>query len=273
MINWHSHPETLIENDIYSADFPRWTRKKVEEELGGTCVYFSGTVGGLLTPIGVNVPLRTESGEPVLENGQPELVEESIPAKAWSMGYIVGEYALKALAEQATPLEGELVIDTETVEFPFENIVFVLGFNSGILETYDGMIQDNPDKCGFYGCMPMTLAHLQLGIFHIVTIPGELFSELSIGRAASSYDWSDESEGAYGIKEYPAISGYREKLPQGHLLMEFGLANNEIGYILPESDYTQDSHPSNYEEYFSISKQTAGLVQQAIGALLERSHP
>ncbi len=65
MLNWHNHPECMITHKVYSADFPRWTRKKIDEELGGTCVYFSGTVGGLMTTLGVDVPERTESGEPV----------------------------------------------------------------------------------------------------------------------------------------------------------------------------------------------------------------
>jgi len=32
------------------------TRAELERSLGGTSVYFSGSVGGLMTPLGVDIP-------------------------------------------------------------------------------------------------------------------------------------------------------------------------------------------------------------------------
>ncbi len=105
---------------------------------------------------------------------------------------------------------------------------------------------------------------------HMITLPGEALSETSVGRPASSYDWTEKSGGEYGVKEYPAITGYRSSLPEGHLLMEFGLSNNEIGYILPYEDIHSSEHPDYYEEYFSAGLHTEEILREAVIRLLER---
>jgi hypothetical protein len=267
VVNWNCHPETLIEMNRYSADFPRWTRKKIEDTLGGTALYFSGTVGGMMTSLGLSVPERTQDGEPVLDNAQPVYVagdgEGDNERKAWSLGYIVGETALAAL-ENAEEMSGPLAVEMETVVLSLDNLVFVVGFQMGVLEPWDEMY-DAPE-CGIGGCIPQPVHYLHFGKLHILTIPGELFPELSVGREASNHDW----EGDWGVKDYPAISGYRAKLPEGHLLMEFGLTGGEIGYIIPESDYLPSEHPGNYEEYFTIAQSTAATLKAAYETMLEK---
>lgn len=279
MVNWHCHPETMISSKEYSADFPRWTRKRMDETLGGTSVYFSGTVGGLMTNLGVHVPEYNEAGEPVMMpvDGDVEGSEGSVRAlvydtgekQNWSMGYILADYAIAILAD-APKMEGDLFIDTEYIEMPFENLEFYVAHQLGVIPTYEDFIQDNPEFCGPYGCLPQKLHHLQIGKLHMITLPGELFPEHSVGREEEIYDWTNDEE-EWGPFTYEAIEGYRSSLPEGHLLMEFGLTNNELGYILPEGDYHVGAHPNYYEEYFSISRKTGGIVRNAIKALLERS--
>lgn len=264
LVNWHSHPETMIPLDIYSADFPHYLRRTVEAELGGTCVFFSGTVGGLQTPIGVGVPQRTESGEPVLEGGEPVYVEEDDEIKNWSLGYILADYVLALLAG-APALDPTLSVDTEEVRLPVENPVFMLAFDNGLVAPPLEIVQ-NDDDCKGFGCLSYSIIEIRIGRLHIVTLPGELFPEISVGREAQSVDW----EGEWGVKEYEAITGYQSALPEGDLLMEFGLANNEIGYILPKGDYLPSGHPNNYEEYFSLSKKTAEILRLGMIRVLER---
>ena len=277
LVNYHPHPETMIEKNVYSADFPRWTRKKVEDEFGGTCVYFSGTVGGMATPLGLNVPERDADGKPVMKDGKPVIVEEDGERKCYSMGYLLGENVIDLL-KQASVIDSRLILDFEPVDLPLENPIFALAFNMGILEPYDKAFEDK-EKCGPFFCLPMNFIHIQLGILHFVHMPGEVLAESSVGREASHVDYAAECEENgvkgcekdCGVKEYPAIVGYRNSLPQGHLLMELGLGNNEIGYILPESDYMCNSHPHYYEEYFTVSKSMEKLVRENVSKLLERS--
>jgi len=263
IINWHCHPETLIDSSEYSADFPRWTRKKVEDELGGTCIYFSGTVGGLMTNLGVEVPERDQDGTPVLVEGKQAFVAEDNEKKGWSLGYVIGEYALKAL-EDAEEIGGNLTVDTRIVKLPFENMVFVLAFQMGVLEEYDETIKDDKEFCGFFGCVPQPVTHLSFGKFHVITLPGELLPEVSVGREALAYDFGTE----WGIHDFPQITGYRASLPEGHYLMEFGLANNEIGYMIPQSDFHPNDHADYYEEYFSISEKTIEEISTNIKEML-----
>jgi|GEM_PF-2241380 len=268
VINWNSHPEAMIVYNEYSADFPHWARNTIEAAIGGTALYFSGTVGGMMTPIGLDVPEYTEDGQPVMDGDTQKVVSEDSDVKAWSLGYKVAEYALAAL-ENAEKISEPLKIETSSIKIPLENMVFVIAFQMGVLPEYDGMITDDMDFCGMSGCFPQVMQHITFGKLHIIPLPGELFPEISVGREESSYDWGTDEEGnEWGVMEYPAITGYRSVLPEGHILMEFGLSNNEIGYVLPESDYTLDSHPSHYEEYFSIGEGTAKLLSDAIIELL-----
>ena len=56
VVNWSNHPEAQgSNNQLVSSDFPHATREVLERDLGGTSVYFSGSVGGLMTPLGVNI--------------------------------------------------------------------------------------------------------------------------------------------------------------------------------------------------------------------------
>src|SRR5436190_2184932 len=46
LINWSTHPESLEDdNELVSSDFPHYIRQRVEAELGGTAVYFTGDIG------------------------------------------------------------------------------------------------------------------------------------------------------------------------------------------------------------------------------------
>lgn len=261
LVNWHCHPETMMTLNVYSADFPRWTRKKLEESLGGMALYLSGTVGGMMTSLRMAVPKRTQDGQPVLDGDEVVLVEEESAEKAWSLGYIVGEQVLRIL-DEAEPMDGELIAGAKTVLLPLENMVFFLGFQMGVLEPWDEMVES--EECGFGGCVPQPVHYLHFDRFHMMSIPGELFPEVSVGRPVSSHDW----EGTWGVKEYEAISGYREQLPEDHFLMELGLTAGELGYLIPKSDYFPSKHPGYYEEYFSIGTGTVDLLVEVFQEIL-----
>ena len=48
LINWNTHPESLEdENTVVSSDFVHYIRARVERELGGTAVYFTGDLGAV----------------------------------------------------------------------------------------------------------------------------------------------------------------------------------------------------------------------------------
>jgi hypothetical protein len=267
LVNWHSHPEAFMETKGYSADFPRWVREKVEGALGGTCLYLSGTLGGMITPIGVDVPGRDESGAPLLDGGAPVLVADRVRAKARSLGFVVAEHAIPAL-QAAERLEGALAVDREHLFIPVDTFLLAMAFKVGIIAQTDQLVfgNDHPEECDATACVHQDLLRARLGRLHLVTLPGEVLPETSVGRPSSSHDW----EGTWGVREYPAMTGYRASLPAGDLLIEIGLANNEMGYLLPATDILPDGHPGVYEEQLCVGPRIEGLVREGIGRLLAR---
>lgn len=262
LVNWHAHPEVLIGAREYSADFPRWTREKLEENYGGTSVYFSGTVGGLLTILEVSVPERTRGGAPVLEDGERVFIKENNETKAWSLGFVLAEAVIAAL-DQAEEISGSLKVDSIVLRLPFENEQFILAMKLGVIPGCE-LVTDDPDLCGRHGCLQQPIHHVRIGRLHFITLPGEVFPETSIGREEITHDYGDP----WGTHVYPAMTGYRSALPEGHMLVEIGLANNEIGYITPAADYEENDHPNYYTEYFSISEKTERILREAVTELL-----
>jgi len=269
LVNWHVHPEAMIGSSELSADMSRWVRLHLEKALGGTAVYLSGTVGGLQTILDEPFPARTEEGGLVLdENGQPTEVTENDEVKAWSAGHVIGELAVAALVG-ATTLSGSLSVDTAVVKLPFENPMMILGMSGGIIPEQP---LDTSDKaaCGSFGCLAYQAARVRFGALDLVTVPGEIFPETSVGRDESSHDWGSDENGTWGPKIYPAMVGYRDALPEGHILLEAGLAGTEIGYLVPASDYVPSNHPGYYEEYFCVSNRAEAALREGIRELLAR---
>src|SRR2546429_7764792 len=45
LVNWSGHPETLGgENTEITADYPHWLCQYVENHLGGTAIFFNGSI-------------------------------------------------------------------------------------------------------------------------------------------------------------------------------------------------------------------------------------
>lgn len=263
VVNWQSHPEVLIWMNRYSADFPRWARQKLEQVFGGVCVYFSGTVGGLLTPLDAPVPLYTVDGEPVYSGDDPVLVSENSEEKMWSLGYNVADSVTAAL-EDPRAIDAELAVESTVVEIPVLNPIHILAMVTGLVEPFDDLDTSRPWFCGLFGCAVQPLIHLALGQLHFVTLPGEAFAEMSVGRAEMSVDFG----APWGVSVFPAMTGYRSALPEGHLLMDLGLANSEYGYLVPGSDLHWLDHPDFYEEQYCISGQASDIIREGIVSLL-----
>lgn len=269
LVNWHNHPEAMIEHNVFSADFPRWTRQALEETWGGTAIYLSGTVGGLMTPIDVTVRGFTEDGEPILEDdGTPQIVTLGGEEQAWSLGWIIGAYAIAAI-EAAVPVETGLAVDVAHIEIPVDSFVLIASYQAEVLEATPGLVTDDPARCGVFGCLPADLHHLRLGDLHMISLPGEVFPESSVGRPEVVYDWGAAAGPPWEPWTYPAMTGYRAALPEGALLMELGLTNQEMGYFVPASDILPANHPDNYEEYFNISPRAEALIRDSVAALLK----
>jgi hypothetical protein len=266
LVNWHSHPEVVISSREITADFPRWARERIEEQLGGVSVYISGAVGGLQTPLGVHIPARDQQGLPVLDEfgGQTYLSGQSWEA-TWSQGFVVADAAIQALGEAPIVERPNLSIIVADLPLPVQNPVFLLAYFAGILEPVERLFEPQW-LCGLVGCADEFVALVRVGPVTLVTSPGETFPETILGREESVVDFGVD----WGPFTFPALDGYINYLGDG-VPMHMGLCGDEIGYMLPAADYHWIEHPDFYEESVSLGFGTETLYRQKVIEMLSGS--
>lgn len=96
------------------------------------------------------------------------------------------------------------------------------------------------------------------GVFRAALAPGEFCQDLWLGGASLTAD------GAYLKKDFP-FPALREAL--GEDLCVFGLANDAVGYIVPDNDYILGEFNNHYHELISLGERTGSTVVSALLAL------
>src|SRR5262249_20770901 len=136
VVQWNCHPETLdSKNTELSADYVGYTVKHLQEKHKCPVVYLTGTVGGLMTSL--HVEIKDDQGVP-LKDGTFEKTER--------YGGRVGELADRALAGakplKLTPIEPA----RREVFVPMENKVYQLGRQLGVLKRDAFLWNGDPYK-------------------------------------------------------------------------------------------------------------------------------
>lgn len=264
LLNWHSHPEVMIGQNMVSADFPRWARERLEARLGGVAVYATGAVGGLSTPTGVAVPARDEDGDPVMDGGEPVYVQEPGWAKTRSLGYVIADIAADAIdgaADEATP---DFSVRVEPLAIPVRNPIMMAAFVAGLVEyDWDDVVRGDRAFCGPLGCADERLALVRVGPVAMISSPGETFPETMIGREASVVDFGEP----WGETAFPAMDGFAH-LAAAPVLMHLGLCGDAIGYMVPSADRHPMGHPDRYEEDLDFSLDTEQIYSSAVRSIL-----
>ncbi|MFP5225525.1 MAG: hypothetical protein ACLGH3_08270 [Actinomycetota bacterium] len=229
MVNWSNHPEALASgNPFISSDFPHGTRQKMESELGGTSVYFSGSVGGLMTPLGYNI----EATNPA--TGEPYGSKVSL-ARTYYIGEKVADAAIAALADAPVESPSTLGIDAREVFMPGDNLTLRALNAAGIFDkpTYTAGVD-----LGRLGDEFKTqLVSVALGSVRFQTVPGELFPEIELG----GYGRPDCPQADTGRPYEPII---RDQWDDEHLFV-LGLGQDELGYIVPGYDFWMYGAPND----------------------------
>jgi len=261
LISWGDHPETLWSNNLMiTSDFPHYVREGIEKGVfskdslmkagvGGVAIYASAAVGGLMTThprLAVKDPFSGEEfKEPTFE-------------KAAAQGKQLANLALNAMDKPEEIIDSASIsIVAKTLALPLENTMFKLAAMLGVM------------KRGTTGWMKMKseLAVVKIGPISMVTIPGELYPEILNGGI--------EAPEGQDYKILPVeVPSIREMMPGKYKFM-FGLANDEIGYIVPKSQwdekapytYGRDSGP--YGEVNSLGPETAPTIHKNIKSMLE----
>lgn len=280
LVHYGCHPETLSSrNTLFTSDFVHAMRRTVEQGstwrraagrvgVGGTAIAINGSVGGMMTTLGVSVT-----------NPDGDTFTDASFDKADSIGQLLGEAALDALADASVADAPSLRVMANTFSLPVANPLYIFGFNAGVIER-DEITEDTPPQ------IVTEMALLELGPLRWLTIPGELLPEIAIG----GYDGSAlHSDAAALLDPDNSMPPDLDAAPQGPYLLErltpdggprpwiVGLGNDELGYIIPEYDFVlADSMPyfneadgDHYEETNSLGPQTAGILESEADRLID----
>jgi hypothetical protein len=271
LINYGCHPETVADDNLlFTSDYVHALRRTVEQGsdwkdaslekpgLGGPAIFINGAVGGMMTTLGVEVV------NPDGEMYGPGWSWE----KADSIGQLLGEMALDAVANGDDVADPRLRVINKRFRAPVVNTNFQLLFGQGIVERE---VFDNPDTGMQEIETEMTL--VELGPIQMLTVPGELLPELAVG----GYDGSQIFAPGQDLIQADNVNPPElDKAPQGPYIKDrmtgmyrwiVGLGNDELGYIIPEYDFKLAENPwieeaegHHYEETNSLGPGMAGLV-------------
>ena len=265
-INWHNHPETLgSDNHKISSDFPHYLRSYVEKHLGGTAVYFSGTLGCQIGP-GVPIPLWNENEEPVYTgqvgpSGQRirELVSSGNTDRTRSIGLEVGHEVVSAVRgnPEGYLSQAPLSVKSEPLDVAPTNFLHMVGTSS--VWNFDVQAEDltywYPGRCwGKYGCVRTDIALIELANLSILTGPAEIDPIYLYGREASRSTWVRGKKTF--TSDFKALEGVRKYMKGEHVAM-LGQAQNYLSYMVHLNDNVgalNFKHPNHYKEFATVSK-------------------
>ncbi|MCK3682839.1 hypothetical protein [Maribellus sp. YY47] len=260
VVAWGNHPETLwSKNLLISSDFPHFVREGVEKGVfngetlmkagvGGVCICMNGAVGGLMC---------THPSLAVKDPFTGEEFKEASFEKAAAEGKTLSMLALNAMEQPDAVIDSASIsLLVRTLSLPIDNSLFKLATALGVMDR------------GTSGWMKMRseLSAFNIGPMSFVTIPGEIYPEIVNGGVDAL------PEGDLGVQpvEVPPI----REMMSGDFKFILGLANDEIGYIIPKSQwdvkapFAYGREKAQYGEENSLGKETAPLLHKNIQEML-----
>lgn len=276
VVNWSCHPEVIgRENTLLTADYPGPLCARVEEKTGGQCLFLTGAIGGLMSP-----DTETENFYETARIGAA-VADAALALKTASGG--------KGLSYRSA-----------TARVPVENsryLLFLTALTGGhTLYTAEGK------PLAAWRAWPLSLRHLLFGLkekdrpwvetevsvldvgpARLLGMPGEVFPELAIG----GYDGRFSFGRPVVAKDGPAPDlaaapkgPYLRDLIKAPVPMLAGLANDMLGYMVPEYDFKVRPSksmlprwPGHYEETNSIGPSSTRILTEAAAGLLKEPRP
>lgn len=211
--NYPCHPEVLWElNPHITSDYVYYLRAEVEKQTDAPCIFFSGALGGMMTP-----DVKDHSFE-----------------EAEVMGRRLAGEGVEALRTVDSEQSAVISVKRKEVKAKLTNILYKLAFGRKLLP-------DVRDKKGY---ITTEVNLIKIGGLWLATVPGELLPKLGLQLKA----WMRKA-GAQ-------VTGV------------IGLANDELGYILPVEDFKYPWNPfkpgKHYEETNSIGKDITPKVMDTL---------
>jgi hypothetical protein len=267
LVQWNCHPETLgSKNTLVSADYVGYTVNDLRKRLGCPVAYFTGTVGGLMTSL--HVPIKDENGKE-LSDGTYEKTERY----GLQLAQSVDQALAAAKPVSLTPLE----VRSKQILVPMTNRLYLAARLLKVLEREAFQWTGDPYKAfpvpvPLEGskegkdqtlCIRTEVAVLKLGELEVAAIPGEIYPELVLGKVQDPVDPGAD------FPDAPVEPAVYQQLKGPHRML-IGLANDEIGYILPKRQW--DEKPpfcygrkqTQYGEVNSVGPEAGPIICKAV---------
>jgi hypothetical protein len=266
VVQWNCHPETLdSKNTELSADFVGYTVNYLSEKYLCPVVYLTGTVGGLMTSL--HVPIKDAKGT-LLKDGTFEKTE--------LYGKAIGELADRALADAKPVSLSPMAAHSRQVYIPLDNKGYQALRRIGTLKRDAFVWADNLDKAEADDgkdpkrrvALQTEVAWLRVGDLDIAAIPGEIYPELVLDKV------QDPPDPGADFPDAPIEPAIYKQL-KGPYRMLIGLANDEIGYIIPKRQwdekppYCYGRKSAQYGEINSVGPETAPILCKAFADLVK----
>ncbi|MBM3980006.1 MAG: hypothetical protein FJ304_06925 [Planctomycetes bacterium] len=266
LLQWNCHPEALSsKNTEISADFIYYTVKYLRESQKCPVAYFTGTVGGLMTTLGLTV--KDEKGK--------ELADGTFE-KTDRYGLLVAKLADKAIKGAVpitlTPFE----VRRRELLVPVDNNIYKLAHKFGTLDRTMYEWTGEPTPKTFTETKDVSkpvavkteVGYLKFGTLEVAAIPGEIYPELVLGKVQDPADpGADFPDAAIEPAIYDQLKGKHRML--------IGLANDELGYFIPKrqwddkAPYCYGLKKAQYGEMNSVGPDAAPVVCEAFKALVK----
>lgn len=246
-----AHAESLRgDNKLVSRDFPGRLCDAMTELTGDNTMFCSGPAGGLI----MTKAFVSDTGRQAVENLEI------------TSGRLI-EYAKAIMPENERELKPALQFSRTVFTVPLDNPAFALYKLLGILNNK----AVKADSATGHG-VETELAVLLLDDLAVTLIPGEIFPELVLGGETG---WMN-----YGAVNPRPLNQIAKENGIDQMIV-IGLCNDELGYIVPPSDFlinqdapyieriTDGIGEDHYEETNSVGPACAQSIADALEAVLK----
>jgi len=245
-LNFASHSESLQScNSLVSADFPCYLRERIRESGGTETIYGVGAIGGMISM--------------EIENEDLLRKENRLLESTRNIGRKLGEYALSITNEKK--LSPKINFIKQEFMCQADNLVLTMACRAGILKADSYGFEQAPRKWA----LKTEMTYYEIDSLKILFLPCEIFPELVYGGYLSA---DESAEGrSPDINPTPLV-----EIAGDENLLIFGLANDELGYVLPPNDFLLDRNAPyldravdrlgrrHYEETNSLGPKTAAAI-------------
>lgn len=246
-----AHPEALRgDNTLLSRDYAGLLCDGVTDKTGDNTIFAPGALGGLI--------MTKEFFNTYTETG-------AITNLKITSNKLI-DYALSITEDMEKKLTPNLIYNSSTCVIPMDNTAFMLYKLLGILNSKT--VRTN--SATGYG-VETEVSVMQLDELAIALIPGEIFPELVYGGEYG--DASSQNKNPKPLLEIAKENGIDQ-------LLIIGLSNDEIGYIVPPSDFLLNTEKpyfekivdykgeNHYEETNSIGPKCAEIIAKTFKKLI-----